>query len=104
MKESINYWLSHEEDRLIFVKFELSGANFEGPSSFQHLFNLRLILLSYILGLSYVDASFLSRFCKLVCDTYIELLLKFFTIGDEAREVRERGPSIISLRLYCTRD
>ena len=104
MKESINYWLSHEEDRLIFVKFELSGADFEGPASFQHLFNLHFILCPHILRLSNIEASFLGRFCELVCNTNIELLLEFFAIGDEAREVRERGPPIISLRLYCTRD
>ena len=83
MKESINYWLSHEEYRLIFVKFELPGANFEGPTSFQHLFNLHLILHFCVLGLTWVDASFLGGFCELICNTHIELLLELFSICDK---------------------
>ena len=86
MKESISYWLSHEEDRFVFVEFKLSRADLEGSTSLHDLFDLHLILRFCDLGLRWVDASFLSRFCELICDTHIELLLEFFSIGDEARQ------------------
>ena len=86
MKESISYWLSHEEDRFVFVEFKLSRADLEGTTSLHDLFDLHLILRFCVLGLSWVDASFLSGFCELICDTHIELLLEFFSIGDKARQ------------------